>query len=160
MAAPSAGIVAGITTSTPYGRPLVLASIQSSTLSSSAASLNRTQPSTPSPPDRLIAAATCSDGVNPTIGCSMPSRSQIGVCMAAPSGRSWLALGPRPSGLPAIAGGTSSWVSAGQLLLRVAVRPAVVGLARRRPADALDQPDRPGHLVAGDLSAQVRVQGR
>ena len=28
---------------------------------------------------RLIAAATCSDGVKPTIGYSMPSRSQSGV---------------------------------------------------------------------------------
>ena len=49
------------------------ASIQARTASSSAGSLKRTQPSTPRPPARLIAAATCSDGVKPTIGCSMPS---------------------------------------------------------------------------------------
>ena len=79
LAAPSAGTRAGMTTSTPYGRPSVFASIQSRTASSSAGSLNRTQPSTPMPPARLIAAATCSDGVKPTIGCSMPSRSHTGV---------------------------------------------------------------------------------
>ena len=76
---PSAGTRAGMTTSMPYGRPPVFRSIQSRTVSSSAGSLNRTQPSTPRPPARLIAAATCSDGVNPTTGCSMPSRSQRGV---------------------------------------------------------------------------------
>lgn len=48
-ALPSVGTLAGITMSTPYGLPSVLASIQSSTASSSSASLNRTQPSTPSP---------------------------------------------------------------------------------------------------------------
>ena len=39
-------------------------------------SLNRTQPSTPSPPARETAAATCSEGVKAKIGCSMPKRSQ------------------------------------------------------------------------------------
>ena len=67
-----------MTTSMPYGRPPVLASIQSRAASSSAGSLNRTQPSTPRPPARLTAAATCSDGLNPTMGCSMPSRSHSG----------------------------------------------------------------------------------
>jgi hypothetical protein len=70
---PSVGPWVGITTSTPYGRPSVLASSQVNAASRSAGSLNRTQPSTPSPPARLIAAATRSDGVKPTIGCSMPS---------------------------------------------------------------------------------------
>src|SRR5215472_15676176 len=143
MAAPSAGIVAGITTSTPYGRPPVLASIQSSTLSSSAASLKRTQPSTPSPPARLIAAATCSDGVNPKIGCSMPSCSHSAVRMAVSSG-----CGSRA----ALFRGRSD------LLLCVPTRPRVVGLARRCPADLLHQPDRPRHLVPGDLAAKVGIE--
>ena len=39
---------------------------------------------------RLIAAATCSDGLKPTIGCSMPSRSHSGVrtvLLMPPGGR-------------------------------------------------------------------------
>src|SRR4051812_41086534 len=126
--APSRGTVAGITMSTPYGLPSVLASIHANAWSRSAASLNRTQPSTPKPPARLIAAATCSDGVNPTIGCSMPSRSHNGVRMLG---------GP---------------------FRRVPVRPGVVGFADRGPADLVDQPDGPRHLVAGDLAADVRLQ--
>src|SRR5215469_652943 len=160
MAAPSAGIVAGITTSMPYGRPSVLLSIQSSTLSSSAASLNRTQPSTPSPPARLIAAATCSDGVKPTIGCSMPSRSQIGVCTAIPSSRRWLALSRRVPSLPVGSWEWSGRARSRELLLGVVVRPAIIGLAGQRPRDLPDEPDRPRHLVAGDLSPQMRFKGR
>ena len=68
-----------MTMSTPYGLPSVFSSIQVRTASSSSASLNRTQPSTPSPPARLIAAATCSDGVKPKIGWVMPNWSQSGV---------------------------------------------------------------------------------
>ncbi|SHV42964.1 Uncharacterised protein [Mycobacteroides abscessus subsp. abscessus] len=67
-AVPSAGTLAGITISTPYGLPSVFSSIQFRTASSSSGSLNRTQPSTPIPPARLIAAATFSDGVKPNIG--------------------------------------------------------------------------------------------
>ena len=78
-AAPSAGTRAGMTTLMPYGRPPVLASIQSRARSSSAGSLKRTQPSTPRPPARLTAAATCSDGVKPTMGCSMPRGSHSAV---------------------------------------------------------------------------------
>ena len=68
LALPSVGTFAGITTSTPYGLPSVFSSIQLSTVSSSSGSLNRTQPSTPSPPALLTAAATFSDGVKTKIG--------------------------------------------------------------------------------------------
>ena len=76
---PSVGIFIGMTTSTPYGLPSVLSSIQSRALSSSSASLKRTQPRTPRPPARDTAAATCSDGVNAKIGYSMPKASQRAV---------------------------------------------------------------------------------
>ena len=65
---PSVGIFIGMTMSTPYGLPSVLSSSQVRTRSSSSVSLNRTQPSTPRPPARETAAATCSDGVNAKIG--------------------------------------------------------------------------------------------
>jgi len=65
--------------STPYGLPSVCSSIQPSTVSRSSASLNRTQPSMPSPPARLTAAATFSEGVKTKIGYSMPKRSQSSV---------------------------------------------------------------------------------
>src|SRR5215218_5304047 len=80
-ALPSVGIFMGITTSTPYGLPSVLSSSQSSVRSRSSASLNRTQPSTPRPPARETAAATCSDGVNAKIGYWIPNRSQSSVCI-------------------------------------------------------------------------------
>ena len=67
-AVPSVGIFAGITMSTPYGKPRVLSSIHCSVASSSSGWLNRTQPSTPMPPARVTAAATFSDGVNAKIG--------------------------------------------------------------------------------------------
>ena len=57
-----------MTMSTPYGLPSVFSSSQVSVRSSSSVSLNRTQPSTPSPPARETAAATCSEGVNAKIG--------------------------------------------------------------------------------------------
>src|SRR5687767_7388698 len=72
---PSVGTLAGMTMSTPYGLPSVFSSIHVKARSRSSASLNLTHPRTPSPPARLIAAATCSDGVKPKIGCSMPSSS-------------------------------------------------------------------------------------
>ena len=78
---PSVGIFAGITTSTPKGLPSVFSCIHSRTASSSSVSLNRTQPSTPSPPARLIAAATSSLGVNPKIGDSIPNFSHSAVFM-------------------------------------------------------------------------------
>ncbi len=83
--------------------------------------------STPRPQARLIAAATCSEGLNPTIGYSMP--------------RSW---------------GTAafSW-SVRRVIGGVAVRPAVVGLARGAAADGVHQPDAARHLVPGDLRADV-----
>jgi len=65
---PSAGMVAGMTTSTPYGLPSVLWSIQESTESRSSEELKRTQPSTPMPPARVTAAATFSEGVKTKIG--------------------------------------------------------------------------------------------
>lgn len=65
---PSVGTFAGITMSTPYGLPSVLASIHCRTFSRSSASLNRTQPSTPRPPALLTTAATFSDGVKTKIG--------------------------------------------------------------------------------------------
>ena len=65
---PSVGIFIGITMSTPYGLPSVLSSSQVRVRSSSSVSLNRTQPSTPRPPARETAAATCSEGVNAKIG--------------------------------------------------------------------------------------------
>ena len=68
LAVPSCGTLAGITISTPYGLPSAFSSIQHSTSSRSSASLNRTQPSTPSPPALLTAAATFSDGVKTNIG--------------------------------------------------------------------------------------------
>ena len=67
-AVPSVGILAGITMSTPYGLPSVFSSIHCRTFSRSSASLNRTQPSTPSPPALVTAAATFSDGVKTKIG--------------------------------------------------------------------------------------------
>src|SRR6478672_7938307 len=66
-AEPSCGTLAGMTTSTPYGLPSVFSSIQHSTRSRSSASLNRTHPSTPSPPALVTAAATFSDGVKTKI---------------------------------------------------------------------------------------------
>ena len=78
---PSVGILAGMTTSTPYGLPSVFSSIQFRTRSSSSGSLNRTQPSTPRPPALLTAAATFSDGVKAKIGYSMPKRSHSSVCI-------------------------------------------------------------------------------
>ena len=84
---PSVGIFIGITTSTPYGFPSVFSSSQVSTCSSSSGSLNRTAPSTPSPPARETAAATCSDGVKAKIGYSIPKRSHSSVRMGqAPVG--------------------------------------------------------------------------
>ena len=80
---PSVGIFIGITMSTPYGLPSVLSSSQVRTRSSSSVSLNRTQPSTPSPPARDTAAATCSDGVKAKIGYSIPNSSHRGVRMSA-----------------------------------------------------------------------------
>ena len=106
---PSVGIFIGITTSTPYGLPSVLSSSQSSTSSSSSASLNRTQPSTPSPPARETAAATCSDGVKAKIGYSMPNRShsavRIVILPRPPECSGWLSLGRlRRSGSGLLAG--------------------------------------------------------
>ena len=46
------------------------------TRSSSSVSLKRTQPSTPRPPARETAAATCSEGVKAKIGYSIPNSSQ------------------------------------------------------------------------------------
>src|SRR5215472_3819610 len=139
--APSVGSLAGITTSTPYGRPPVFASIHRRTASRSAGSLKRTQPSTPSPPARLIAAATCSDGLKPTMGCSMPSRSHsvVRTVLLTP-----FSLRHRVS---RVAG-------------RVAVRPPVVGLPGRPTADGLDEPDAARRLVAGDLATDVGLDRR
>ncbi len=131
---PSAGILAGITTSTPYGRPSVLASIQASAASSSSASLYRTQPSTPRPPALLIAAATCSDGVKPTIGCSMPNRSQSGVRSAIGSAA--------PLGGSGVRAGFRRVVHPASARVGEPPGPGVVGLAARRPAD-LDRSARP-----------------
>ena len=78
---PSVGILAGITTSTPYGLPSVFSSIHRSVVSSSSGSLNRTQPSTPMPPARLTAAAAFSEGVKAKIGYWMPNRSHSSVCI-------------------------------------------------------------------------------
>src|SRR5688572_25988852 len=100
--------------------------MKDSAASRSAGSLNRTQPSTPSPPALLIAAATCSDGVNPKIGCWMPSRSQS---------ESDTDIGCPPS-----------WF----VLLGVRLRPAVVGFAARRSAHLVDEPDAAWRLVAGE----------
>ena len=130
-----------MTTSMPYGRPSVFRSIQSRTASSSAGSLKRTQPSTPRPPARLTAAATCSDGVKPTMGCSMPSRSHRGV-------RTVLFTGPLTGGCPARA----RWAPAYSRAQRV------VGLAGHRAPDRAGEPDAARDLVAGDVAADVLLQ--
>src|SRR5216683_6347199 len=141
--APSAGTRAGMTTSMPYGRPPVFSSIQVRTVSRSAGSLKRTQPSTPSPPARLIAAATCSDGLKPTMGCSTPSRSHSAVRTLT---------GPRSRG-------RARGVAQARLVVGgVLARPGVVGLAGHRPPDGFGQPDAAGDLVPGDLAARVLLQ--
>src|SRR6266581_5215944 len=160
VTAPSAGTWAGMTTSMPYGRPPVLLSIQSRTLSSSAGSLKRTQPSTPRPPARLTAAATCSEGVKPTMGCSMPSRSQSGV---RTSRGVW---GGRPPGAGRVMAlrGPLCWSricltrSGGGMFGDVLARPAVVGLAGYGPADRFHEPDGARHLVTGELPAHMSLQ--
>src|SRR5689334_13594645 len=121
---PSVGTLAGITMSTPYGLPSVFASIHVNARSRSSASLNRTHPSTPSPPARLIAAATCSDGVKPKIGCSMPNWSHRLV----------------------------------RMFLHVSACPLIIGFPAGGPADLVDQPQRPRHLVARERLAHVSVQ--
>src|SRR5215467_12468992 len=65
--------------------------MQSSTAARSPGALTPTAPSTPRPPARLIAAATCSEGVNPTVGCSMPSGGHSDVIIYLPPSR---AVGP------------------------------------------------------------------
>src|SRR5512142_1585403 len=130
-----------MTTSIPYGRPPVFSSIQVSTVSSSAGSLKRTQPRTPRPPARLTAAATCSDGVKPTMGCSMPSRSQSGV-------RTVMTLRGPLCG----SGGSRG------MLGDVRTRPAVISLTGHGPADGVHEPDGPRHLVAGQLAVHVSLQ--
>src|SRR5580704_6283334 len=140
-AAPSVGTRAGMTTSMPYGRPSVWLSIQVSAASRSAGSLKRTQPSTPRPPARLTAAATCSDGVKPTMGCSMRSWSQRGVRTVMASRR--LLRRSR---------------SGGGMFGDVLTCPAVVGLTGYGTADRIHEPDGTRHLVSGELAAHMSLQ--
>src|ERR1700712_1976550 len=148
---PSVGTLAGITMSTPYGLPSVFSSIHGSTVSRSSASLNRTQPSMPSPPARLTAAATFSDGVKTKIGYWMPNLSQSSVLIASPLA-SLVPSRRRPSML-------GMHVVCRPLLRRV-LRPAVVGLTRRRSLDLVHQPKAAWHFVSRDLLADEGVEVR
>ena len=113
---------------------------RSASRSSSSASLNRTQPSTPRPPARETAAATCSDGVNAKIGYSIPNSSQRAVRMLlsrSDGGSRW-----RPS-----ASRSAISLAAGYCALPVALR----GIS-------VDEGERARQLVAGQVRAQVGAQ--
>src|SRR5690606_18054939 len=70
----------GMTMSTPYGRSPMCSSIQFSSISSSSG-VNPTAPRTPKPPALATATTTSRQWVNAKIGNSMPSSSQMGVCI-------------------------------------------------------------------------------
>src|SRR5205814_9706942 len=99
-----------------------------------------------------MAAATCSDGEKPTMGCSLPSSGHSEVRTIVISWPPSRAFGPAaaarqtadvsPVCLPRGSDWHGRWVGGG-----VAVRPVVVGLACRAPADRVDQPDAARHLV-------------
>lgn len=73
----------GITMSTPYGWSPMFSSIHFSSISS-CSGVKPTAPSTPNPPALLTATTTSRQWVNAKIGNSIPSSSQIAVCMPTP----------------------------------------------------------------------------